>query len=148
MELSEQSYSALAAAFREAVSGYAGGDENSAVTDIHVQPNSDSGELLVFNDDEEELARAIIEEWVNYESDDFYNVVEPVLKKVLTALKDEGVFEHLSLLKPYSFVLVDDEKETVCELLLLDDDTLLLDGELLKGLDEELDAFLKDLLEK
>ena len=60
MELSEQSYSALAAAFREAVSGYAGGDENSAVTDIHVQPNSDSGELLVFNDDEEELARAII----------------------------------------------------------------------------------------
>ena len=45
-------------------------------------------------------------------------------------------------------MLVDDEKETVAELLLMDDDTLLLDGELLKGLDEELDAFLKDLLEK
>ena len=52
-------------------------------------------------------------------------------------------------MKPYSFVLVDDDKETVSELLLVDDeDTMLLDDELLKGLDEELDAFLKDLLEK
>lgn len=46
-------------------------------------------------------------------------------------------------------MLVDEEKETISELLLIDDeDTLLLDDELLKGLDEELDAFLKDLLEK
>ena len=49
----------------------------------------------------------------------------------------------------FSFVLVDEDRETVTELLLIDDeDTLLLNDELLKGLDEELDAFLKDLLEK
>ena len=43
----------------------------------------------------------------------------------------------------------DEDRETVTELLLIDDeDTLLLNDELLKGLDEELDAFLKDLLEK
>ena len=48
-----------------------------------------------------------------------------------------------------NFVLVDEDRETVTELLLIDDeDTLLLNDELLKGLDEELDAFLKDLLEK
>ena len=52
-------------------------------------------------------------------------------------------------MKPYSFVLVDEDRETVAELLLVDnEDTLLLNDELLKGLDEELDAFLKDLLEK
>ena len=52
-------------------------------------------------------------------------------------------------MKPFSFVLVDDEKETVAELLLIDDeDTLLLSDELLKGLDEELDDFLKKLLEE
>jgi hypothetical protein len=52
-------------------------------------------------------------------------------------------------MKPYSFVLVDEDKETVAELLLVDEDeTLLLNDELLKGLDEELDAFLKDLLER
>ena len=51
-------------------------------------------------------------------------------------------------MKPYSFVLVDEDKETVAELLLIDDDTLLVDDELLKGLDKELDEFLKNLLEK
>ena len=42
----------------------------------------------------------------------------------------------------------DEDKETVAELLLIDDDTLLVDDELLKGLDKELDEFLKNLLEK
>ena len=43
----------------------------------------------------------------------------------------------------------DEEKETISEHLLVDhEETLLISGELLKGLDEELDAFLKELLEK
>ena len=45
-------------------------------------------------------------------------------------------------------VLVDEDKETVTELLLVDDDTMLVNDELLKGLDKELDDFLKELLEK
>ena len=69
---------------------------------------------------------------------------------VLTALQheNEGKFDKLTILKPFSFVLVDDDKETIAELLLMDDDTLLVNEELLKGLDEELDSFLKELLEK
>ena len=63
-------------------------------------------------------------------------------------MKNQGAFDKLTIMKPFSFVLVDDDKETIAELLLLDDDTLLVNEELLKGLDEELDAFLKDLLEK
>ena len=59
-----------------------------------------------------------------------------------------GSFDKLTILKPYSFVLVDEDKETISELLLVDDDTLLVNDELLKGLDKELDDFLKDLLEK
>ena len=63
-------------------------------------------------------------------------------------LKDTGIFNNLSILKPKSCVLVDEEKESISDLLLIDDDTILIDDELLKGLDEELDSFLKDLLEK
>ena len=64
-------------------------------------------------------------------------------------LAESGKLDNLCIMKPYSFVLVDEDRETVAELLLVDDeDTLLLNDELLKGLDEELDAFLKDLLEK
>ena len=95
------------------------------------------------------LARAVIAEWVDYDGEDFYTEVEPLLRAEVTALENEKGLDKLCLMKPYSFVLVDEEKETVSELLLIDDeDTLLLSDELLKGLDEELDAFLKDLLEK
>ena len=95
------------------------------------------------------MARTIIDEWIDDESEDFFKEVEPVLRAEIAALNDQGYFDKLSLVKPYSFVLVDEDKETVAELMLKDDeDTLLLDDELLKGLDEELDAFLKDLLEK
>ena len=45
------------------------------------------------------------------------------------------------------FILVDEEKETIADLLLMDDDTMIISEGLLQGLDEELDAFLKDLLE-
>lgn len=149
MELSEQSRSSIAVTLKEALAKYAENGNESVLTDIYLHPGQESGELVVFDDDDEELARTIIDEWVNYGGDNFYNQVEPVLCAEIKALKDEGVLDKLSLMKPYSFVLVDDEKETVAELLLVDDeDTLLLSDELLKGLDEELDAFLKDLLEK
>ena len=63
-------------------------------------------------------------------------------------MKDAGDFDKVTILKPYSFVRVDEDKETVTELLLVDDDTMLVNDELLKGLDKELDDFLKELLEK
>ena len=101
-----------------------------------------------FDDEDEELANTSIEEWMTYEGDDFYENVERILSSLLCNMKNEGKFDKLTILKPFSFVLVDDDRETIAELLLMDDDTLLVNEELLKGLDEELDSFLKELLEK
>ncbi|WP_178288003.1 hypothetical protein [Phocaeicola plebeius] len=149
MKMSEQSRASIVSALKTALCRYASEGDETVVTDIHLQPNSESGELIIFDDDDQELSRTIINEWVEYESDDFYTVVEPILRAEVEALKESGKLEKLCLMKPYSFVLVDEDKETVAELLLVDeDDTLLLNDELLKGLDEELDAFLKDLLER
>ena len=74
--------------------------------------------------------------------------MDRIFRTVLCRMKENGSFDKLTILKPYSFVLVDEDKETISELLLVDDDTLLVNDELLKGLDKELDDFLKDLLEK
>ena len=149
MDISEQSHAAIASVLEEALKRYASAGEESVLTDIHLLPNQDSGELIILDDDENVLARTVIAEWVNYEGDDFYTEIEPLLCIEVTALKEQGLLDKLSLMKPYSFVLVDDEKETVADLLLMDDnETLFLNDELLKGLDEEMDAFLKDLLEK
>lgn len=147
MELSQSSLKAIEETIKKAVAAYTN-EEAAVVTDIHLQPRRDSGELLVFDDEDTPLASTTIEEWIAYEEDDFYSSVEAALTTLLNNMKKAGDFNKLNLLKPFSFVLVDEEKETIAELLLMDDDTLMLNDELLKGLDEELDSFLKDLLEK
>ena len=148
MKLSQQSLSTIESAIQQAVGKYVCGCDQTAVTDIHLQPDQTSGQLTIFNDDDEELANVMIEEWATYDGDDFMENVEPSLKSILCRMKEAGDFEKITILKPYSFVLVDEDKETVAELLLVDDDTILVDDELLKGLDKELDEFLKNLLEK
>ena len=149
MKLSQQSLSTIESDIQKAVGKYVYGCEQTVVTDIHLQPDQTSGRLNIFNDDDEELvAEVMIEEWATYEGDDFIDNVEPILRNLLCRMKNAGDFEKVSILKPYSFVLVDEEKETIAELLLADDDTLLVSDELLKGLDKELDDFLKELLEK
>lgn len=147
MKLSSQSQNNVEEAIKAALSRYrAAGDGQSAITDIHLQPNFDTGELVIMDDDDNRLACIEVGEW---SEDGSYEEAEAPLRNVLKRLKEKGALDEVALMKPYSFTLVDGDKETVAELLLVDDDTLLLnDDELLKGLDAELDAFLKDLLEK
>ena len=136
MKLSQQSLSIIESAIQKAVGKYVCNCDQT------------SGQLNIYNDDDEELANVMVEEWATYDGDDFLENIEPGLRSILCRMKDAGDFDKVSILKPYSFVLVDDDKETVTELLLVDDDTMLVNDELLKGLDKELDDFLKELLEK
>jgi hypothetical protein len=54
----------------------------------------------------------------------------------------------MSVLKPYSFVLEDDDRETIEELYLVDDDIVILNEELMADLDKDLDDFLNKLLKE
>ncbi len=150
MKLSSQSYSLVEQTLKTVLEEFSAGKEQLAVTDIHIQPRYDSGELTIYNDDDEELARTVIEEWVDneYSDEQFYIEAETLFRELLRKWQAANVLENLSVMKPYSFVLVDDEKETIAELLLIDDDTMMLSEELLQGLDKELDDFLKKLLEE
>ena len=148
MKLRQQSLSIIESAIQKAVAKYVFNCEKTVVTDIHLQPDQPSGQLNIYNDDDEELANVMVEEWATYDGDDFLENIEPGLRSILCRMKDAGDFDKVTILKPYSFVLVDEDKETVTELLLVDDDTMLVNDELLKGLDKELDDFLKELLEK
>ena len=148
MKLTIQSHTSIVSAVQQALNKYSSKDGMSVVTDIYLQPNPLTGLLVISNDDEEVLGELSVTEWVEANPENFYADAEMSLKKVLNQLREEGFLASLKILKPYSFVLVDGEKETVAELMLMDDDgTVLLNDELLKGLDDELDAFLKDLLE-
>ena len=149
MKLNIESQNSLTNAIKEALKRYQGNGDQQYVTDIHLQPNAFTGELVIYNDDDDILAQASIPEWEGYPMEGFYADVESFLREELMKIQKEVNFQVLRIFKPFSFVLIGDDKETITELLLVDDEeTLLVSDELLKGLDEELDAFLKDLLEK
>ena len=148
MKLSAQSQTSIISSLKKSFERYASSEEKHTVTDFYLQPQMGTGELLIFNDDDELLADAVVKEWEDINPEDFYIRCEMVLKSALNQLRDAGELALLHIVKPYSFVLVDNNKETVSELLLMDEDeTMFISDELLKGLDEELNAFLKDLLE-
>ena len=148
MKLSTASHTSIVSAIQQALQKYASAESKNIITDIHLQPCMGSGELAIYNDDEELLSKVAIQEWADATPEEFYGGCEMVLKKNLNQMYSEGEFASLAIVKPYSFVMVDHEKETLAELLIVDEDeTLFLSGELLKGLDDELNAFLKDLLE-
>lgn len=147
MKLSQTSLSLLENTIKKAVNRYNCTCEQPVVTDIHLQANPNTGEISLYNDDDEVLANATIEEWISYDSNTFNGDMERFFSGLLNDMKSAGDFDKMNIIKPFSFVLVDEDKETLAELLLMDDDTFMVNDELLKGLDEELDEFLKKLLE-
>ena len=148
MKLSTSSHTLVVSCIQKALDKYVSGNGAHVITDIHLQADMESGQLVISDDDDIVLAEQQVPEWESANPENFYTGVEIALKRALNQLREEGTLENVKILKPYSFVLEDSTKETVAELLMMDDEeTLFLNDELLKGLDEELNTFLKDLLE-
>ena len=60
MKLSQSSLSQIEKTVGQAINRYRGCDEN-IVSDIHLQANPASGELIIFDDDDTQLAATTIE---------------------------------------------------------------------------------------
>jgi hypothetical protein len=97
------------------------------------------------DDDDNSLARVHIIEWEGEHNEEVY---EKELRSILTEMHNDGQFDSLNIAKPYSFVLTDEDQQSIVDLLIVDDDTIILSEDLLKGFDEEMDEFLKKLLEE
>lgn len=144
MKATEQTLQQIERAIRKVADKFQNKEEDSVLTDIHLRVTQETGELVAFNDDDKEITRSIIEQWIDNKDDDFYNEVAAVLRNVLN--KQKAIIEEMAILKPYSFVLEDDDREHIAELYLVDDDTAIIDTELMAGLDKDLDNFLDELL--
>lgn len=145
MKFNESLLKTLSDAINGALKKFRQSDDLSVVTDIYLQPLHDSAELRIYDDDEE-LAVVSIPQLNDIPEDVFYVEMEKQLRKSLQQINKLESLETLSIWKPFSFVMVDDDKETYYELMLIDDDTALVSQALLEGLDKELDDFLNDLL--
>lgn len=145
MRLSESSFQGIKALIVDALKEFQRPQEQSVVTDIHIMPIRETGEVTV-SDDDRDLATTQLSDLADIPEEIFYEVMEKALRRILKDIDEVQPLESLAIWKPFSFVLVDDDRETVAELMLFDDDNTLLSQSLMQGLDEELDTFLKDLL--
>lgn len=145
MEKKEQTIQQIERFLKKVAQKFPSSEEDASVmTDIHVRVSQDSGELLAFDDDDQEITRCVVEQWIDNKEEDFYEEVAKMLRETLRA--NAQVTDNLGIIKPYSFVLEDDDKENLGELYLADDDTVIVGGDLMESLDKDLDAFLEELL--
>lgn len=121
-------------------------EDFQVVTDIHLHVDTNTGILSFYDDDDTEITTVLIEEWLDIDDNDYSTEVIQPLQNLLHSMRDEHCFDNATIAKPFAFVLEDNEKETIEELLIVDDENVILTSELLKGLDSELDSFLEDLL--
>lgn len=144
MKETEQTIQQIDRALRRTAERFPASEEATMMTDIHIRVSQDSGEVLTFDDDDNELMRCVVEQWIDNKDDDFYDSVAEMLTDGILRQKD--VLENLSILKPYSFVLENDDCETVQELFVADDDIAIISPLSMDSLDSDLDDFLENLL--
>ena len=145
MEATQQTQQQIERAITKVVGKYSQLEE-PVLTDIYIQVKQESGEILVYNDDDVELHRCVIEEWIGNTQEDFYSQIVPVLFQCISNMR--SVVDSMQIMRPFSFVLIDEEHETVQDIIYIDnEETVILDGKLLEGKDKELEEFLRHLLE-
>ena len=145
MKTTELTIQQIERAIRKIADKFPPSEEANIMTDIHFRVTQETGELMAFDDNDEELNRCIIEDWIDNTDDDFFEQIPSIFRKCLDKMRD--TVENMSILKPFSFVLENDDKESVAELYLVDDETVIIDPDLMQGLNEDLDDFFKKLFD-
>ena len=144
MKATEQTLQQTERFIRKVVQKFPFNEDEAVFTDIHVRVSQDSGEMLAFDDDDREINRCVIDQWIENKDENFFDNVTEILRQRLKEASEQ--VDAMGIVKPFSFVLEDDEKETIAELYLADDDTVIIGGELMEDLDQELDAFFEELI--
>ncbi|MDY6248636.1 MAG: hypothetical protein SPL55_04295 [Prevotella sp.] len=146
MKATEQTLQQTERFIRKVVQKFPFNEDEAVFTDIHVRVSQDSGEMLAFDDDDREINRCVIDQWIENKDENFFDDVTDTLRSELKKMSEP--IDAMGIMKPFSFVLEDDEREPVAELYVADDDTVIIGGELMEDLDQELDAFFEELIKE
>lgn len=146
MELIEPAFQKLVSILDKALKEYRKSGDTALVTDIHIRPIRETGAVIV-SDDDRVLVSSKVAEIASIPEEGFEAAIESELRRALQVIDSRTPMSELAIWKPFSFEMIDDEGESLAELLLVDDDNVLVTESLMEGLDEELNAFLKDLLQ-
>ena len=145
MKASKQTIQQIERTLRKVIAKFPA-EAEPVMTDIHLLVSNYTGEIRTYDDDDEELDRCVVEQWIKSSDEAFYEHIVPILRSCIDNLRPN--IEKMSVMQPFSFVLIDEDHETLQDLVIIDnEETVMIDSNLLDGLEEDLDAFLKQLLE-
>lgn len=142
----EQSVQQVDRFLRKVMQKFPSTEEPTLITDIHLRISPESGDLMGFDDEDNEISRCVVEEWIDNKNEDFYASAASLLRNRLNALSAD--VDEIGILKPFSFVLENDDKEHVAELYVSDDDINIIGGDIMDGWDKDLDSFLESLMKE
>ena len=144
MKTTEQTSKQLERFIKKIADKFPASQDDAVFTDIHIRATQESGELMAFDDEDNEITRCVIEQWIGNNDSEFYNSITKTLQNVFS--HNRQTVDNMGLLKPYSFVLENEDKESIAEIYLCDDDLAIIHDDLMKNLDTDLDNFLNELL--
>ena len=84
MKANEQTQQQIERAIRKIAQKFPSDEDTSILTDIHLRASQDSGELLAFDDDDKEITRCVVEEWIDNKDDNFYQEITTLLRNILS----------------------------------------------------------------
>lgn len=119
------------------------------LTDIILRVFPHSGEVRFYDDDDRELMRIVIEEWIHGSRDEeFYEKVTPVLRRAIEEIRT-SVVDQMAVLHPFTFVMQNEDGETLTDLYIVDEDeTTIISSDILDDVDKDLDEFFQKLMEE
>ena len=147
MKLSLNSVKALEGAIRQTAEKLSQHTGEALLTDLYVRVNTEDGTVEIHDDDGKLMALCQVKEWKGQEAwAKFQDNIVGTLRHIIG--ENRQCIDAMNVLRPFSFVLADTDGEVVDDIYLVDDENIMISGELMAGLDEDLAEFLKKLMDE
>ena len=62
-------------------------EEPTIMTDIHLSISQDTGELLAFDDNDNEITRCVVSDWIDYKEPDFYDTAAEAISCISRGMR-------------------------------------------------------------
>lgn len=141
--------SILESVFVNAVDKLIAADAGRLVSEMYIQLDMTSGEIQVYDDQENLLEKNVIFDWADRSEKGVRSHKQPVnsIRATLIGLKSRKMFEIPVFMRPFRVLLVDDNFCEIESIFTLGEENAHLEGRLMKNLEQELQNFSKKLFE-
>ena len=81
MKTNEQTLQQIERILRKTAEKFPASDNPSLMTDIHLRVTQETGELVIYNDDDSEVTRCVVEQWIDNKDENFYKEITSILRR-------------------------------------------------------------------